>query len=200
MLALITLLAYLIGGLPFGYWFVRVVAGKDIRTIGSKNIGATNVDRVLGRKAALAVLVLDIVKGFFAVWLAAIICQGNSLALACAAVSVMLGHCYPPLLRFRGGKAVACFIGAFLYIAPLAIALTLPIFFLAVGISKYISLGSIAGVFTFPLIVWLAMHPPLPILIAAILAMVIIVYRHKANIARILSRTENVFSFGGTRK
>ncbi len=90
--------------------------------MGSGNIGATNVHRSIGWKAGIVVLLLDILKGFVAVWLAVVLNHGYVLALALSAIAVMLGHCYPILLRFKGGKAVACFIGAFLYIAPLAIA------------------------------------------------------------------------------
>ncbi len=194
VLAILTAVAYLIGGLPFGYWLVRLSSGKDIRTMGSGNIGATNVHRTLGRKAGLLVLLLDICKGFFAVWLAAVFTHADPLALALAALAVMLGHCYPVFLRFKGGKAVACFIGAFIYIAPLAFALTAAIFFLAVGLSKYISLGSIVGAVSFPFIVWMTSHPARPILIASISAALLILYRHKANISRIVSGQEPPFS------
>jgi len=190
-------LAYLIGGLPFGYWIVRLSSGKDIRTMGSGNIGATNVHRTLGRKAGIVVLLLDICKGFFAVWIADVLTHGDPLALALAALAVMLGHCYPVFLRFRGGKAVACFIGAFIYLEPLALALTAAIFFLVVGLSRYISMGSMVGAISFPLIVWRISHPPLPILIASIVAALLIVYRHKANISRITHGQEPPFSFKG---
>ncbi len=118
-IAVSAVLAYFIGGLPFGYWFVRISSGKDIRTMGSGNIGATNVQRTSGLKAGVIVLLLDIFKGFLAVWVAAVLTHANSVALAFAAAGVMMGHCYPIFLGFKGGKAVACFVGAFLYIAPL---------------------------------------------------------------------------------
>ena len=112
--------AYLIGGLPFGYWFVRFSLGKDIRTMGSGNIGATNVHRSAGSKAGLIVLALDIFKGFLAVWLAAALTHGAAPALAAATVAVMPRHCYPVFLGFKGGKAVACYVGAVLYLAPMS--------------------------------------------------------------------------------
>ncbi|MCU1294963.1 MAG: acyl-phosphate glycerol-3-phosphate acyltransferase [Bryobacterales bacterium] len=195
------LLAYFIGGLPFGYLFVRFSLGKDVRTLGSGNIGATNVHRTAGRKAGLIVLLLDILKGFISVWLTAVISHGDPLVLGLAIVAVMLGHCYPVLLRFKGGKAVACFIGAFLYVAPAALLATTVVFVLVVAGTKFISLASIVGALVFPLFFWLIYHPAEPILITTIVAALLIVYRHQANISRLLSGTENVFSLkGGTAR
>lgn len=198
-LAAAALIAYFIGGLPFGYWFVRFSCGKDIRTIGSGNIGATNVHRALGRKAGLIVLALDVLKGFVAVWITALITRHDALALAVSVLAVMLGHCYPILLRFHGGKAVACFIGAFLYLAPLSLAAVAVVFIGVVLLTKYISLASIVGALLFPVVVWLVTRPPLPILIASIAAGLLIVYRHKSNIARLRAGRESVFSLKGGR-
>lgn len=196
-LAVPTLLAYLIGGLPFGYWFVHFTLGRDIRTMGSGNIGATNVHRTAGRKAGLVVLLLDIFKGFFAVWIASRLTQGNPLAIGLAAAAVMLGHCYPVFLKFKGGKAVACFVGAFAYIAPLALLAAGGAFLIVVFASKYISLGSLMGAFLLPFIYWWMDDPPLPLLISAFFAAGLIVYRHRANIERLRSGTEHSFSLKG---
>jgi glycerol-3-phosphate acyltransferase PlsY len=198
-LVLAVVIAYLLGGVPFGYLFVRFALNKDIRTMGSGNIGATNVHRTAGGKAGVIVLLLDIFKGFFAVWIASVLTQGNPVGLGMAAVAVMIGHSFPVFLGFRGGKAVACFIGAFLFIAPLALLAVTVLFILTVAISKYISLGSILGALVFPLFVWLIMHPPAPILASAIFAGLLIVFRHKANIQRIVAGNENVFSLKGRR-
>lgn len=195
--AVSAVLAYFIGGLPFGYWFVRVSSGQDIRTMGSGNIGATNVQRTSGLKAGVIVLLLDIFKGFLAVWAAAVLTHGNSVALAFAAAGVMMGHCYPIFLGFKGGKAVACFVGAFLYIAPLALAFTAVIFVAVAAWSRHISLASILGAAVFPLIIWLTSHPGRAILISSIFAAALIIYRHKANISRLKSGTEHVFSLKG---
>ncbi len=199
MIALSTVLAYLIGGLPFGYWFVRLTSGKDIRTLGSGNIGATNVHRTQGGKAGAIVLLLDIFKGFAAVLIAAWLTRSDARALALAAVFVMIGHCYPVFLRFKGGKAVACFIGAFLYIAPLALAVVLFLFIAVVALSKYISLGSIVGAALFPLFFWIIYRPPAALFTASIFCALLIIYRHKGNIERLWSGTENVFSLRGRR-
>ena|SRR5689334_18098125 len=198
-LVLVVILAYFLGGIPFGYLFVRFALGKDIRTMGSGNIGATNVHRSAGQKAGVVVLLLDIAKGFIAVCLAALMTHNSPDALALAAVAVMVGHAFPILLRFRGGKAVACFIGAFLYIAPLALLAVLVVFVVVVAFSKFISLGSISAAMLFPVAVWQIMHPAPPILIASIFAGLLIVVRHRANIERLVAGTENVFSLRGRR-
>ncbi len=198
--AVTTVLAYLIGGVPSGYLLVLISSGKDIRTLGSGNIGATNVHRTLGRKAGLIVLLADILKGLFAVWVAAVLSHFNPVPVALAAIAVMLGHCYSPFLRFRGGKAVACFIGAFLLPAPLALAIAMCIFVAVVAVSKYVSLGSIAAAALFPVIVWRIAQPP-PILIASIFAALLIIYRHKPNIVRLIRGQEPAFSpKGGSAK
>lgn len=192
--------AYLIGGLPFGYWFVRFSKGQDIRTMGSGNIGATNVHRSSGTKAGLIVLALDILKGFFALTVAAIITDNATLGLAAATVAVMLGHCYPVFLGFKGGKAVACFVGAALYLAPSALLVTLVIFVAIVVMSKYISLASILSALLFPVVYWAIERPVRELLIATVVAALIIVYRHKGNIQRLRAGTENVFSMKSKAK
>ena len=199
LLILSALFAYLLGGLPFGYWFIRLTSGKDIRTMGSGNIGATNVQRTAGMKAGLTVLLLDILKGFVAVWIASQITYGDPVALGLAAFCVMLGHCYPIFLSFHGGKAVACFIGVFLYLAPLPFAITTIVFVATVALSKHISLGSILGALAFPIAYWLISNPPLPLLLSAAGSALLIIYRHRANIDRLRKGEERVFSFKSSR-
>jgi len=194
-LALLTVLAYLIGGLPFGYWFVRLSLGKDIRTMGSGNIGATNVHRTAGGKAGLTVLLLDILKGVLAVAIAAAVTHRNALALALAASAVVVGHCYPVFLHFKGGKAVACFIGAFGFIAPLALVATAVVFFLTLALSRFVSLSSILGAIAFPFLFWWIYRPAAPLLWACIFASSLIIFRHRANLVRLRAGTENPFSF-----
>lgn len=163
--------------------------------MGSGNIGATNVLRTAGGKAGIVVLVLDIFKGFFAVWLAGIYTHNHAVAIACAAVAVMLGHCYPIYLRFRGGKGVACFIGAFFYIAPLALLASMALFIAVVAITRYVSVASMIAAAMFPVFLWLISRPPEPILIASFLAALLIISRHKPNIIRLRNGTEHVFSW-----
>ena len=195
VLSALTLLAYLIGGLPFGYWFVRLRLGKDIRTMGSGNIGATNVHRTAGGSAGLAVLFLDIFKGFLAVYAAWLVTHGNPIAVALAAAAVVVGHCYPAFLQFRGGKAVACFIGAFGFISPVTLLLTALAFFAMLALKRYVSLSSITGAIVYPVLFWLIDHPPAVLLCASIFASALVIFRHAGNIARLRNGTEAAFSF-----
>ncbi len=199
--ALALILAYLIGGIPFGYFIVKLRTGRDVREFGSGNIGATNVLRTTGRSAGVITLLLDILKGFAAVWMVAAMVPNDPYLLwrSAGALAVMAGHAFPIFLKFKGGKAVASFIGAFLYLAPLALLAVLMLFVIVVAYTKYISLGSIVAAGSFPFAVWLILHPPAPMWIAALIAGAFIVYRHRANIQRIRAGNENVFSFGGKR-
>jgi glycerol-3-phosphate acyltransferase PlsY len=189
------LLAFLIGGIPFGFLLVRLNTGQDVRSMGSGNIGATNVLRTTGWPVAIVTLLLDIGKGVLAVWLADIWTKGSPLWMSAAAVAVMLGHAFPVFLQFRGGKAVASFIGAFLYLTPIPLVSVLVLFVIVVAVTRYISLGSVLAAGSFPLAVWLILHPPLSVLMASLVAGTFIVYRHKANLARIRAGNEHVFRF-----
>ena len=134
-------IAYLLGAVPFGFLLVKLKTGRDVRTVGSGNIGATNVLRATGRGPAIAVLLLDIAKGWLAVWLAGALTGRDALWMAAAALAVMAGHAFPVFLKFRGGKAVASCVGAFLCLTPAALAVALVVFVLVVARSRYISLG-----------------------------------------------------------
>ena len=189
-------IAYLLGGIPFGYLLVKLTTGRDVRASGSGNIGATNVLRTTGRTAGVATLLLDIGKGYLAVWLAGRLTGGNVSWMGAAALAVMIGHSYPLFLRFRGGKAVAAFVGAYLCLTPLPLAAALVVFVVMAAWTRHISLGSIVAAATFALAVWLIEHPPATVAAAAILSGALIVYRHRENIVRLRAGTESVFSFG----
>jgi glycerol-3-phosphate acyltransferase PlsY len=111
----------------------------------------------------------------------------------------MAGHAFPVFLRFRGGKAMASFVGAFLRLTPLPLAAVLVVFVIVVAWTRYISMGSIVGAATFPLGVWLISQPPWPVVGASILAGAFIIYRHSSNIRRLHAGTENVFRFGASK-
>jgi len=192
-------IAYLLGAIPFGYLLVKWTTGADVRAAGSGNIGATNVLRTTGRAAGVVTLLLDIAKGYLAVWIAGRLTGGDPIWMSAAALAVMAGHAYPVFLRFQGGKAVASFIGAFLCLTPLAMVCALLVFTGVVAWSRQISLGSICAAATFPLAVWIVARPQHPIFLAAVLAGAFIVYRHRANIRRLHSGTEHRFSFGTRR-
>ena len=189
--------AYLIGAIPFGFLLVKWTTGADIRASGSGNIGATNVLRTTGWKAGAATLLLDIAKGYFAVWLAGRMSGDSAAWMSAAALAVMAGHAYPIFLGCKGGKAVASFVGAYLCLTPLPLAATLVVFAVMVAATRHISVGSIVGAGAFPLAVWLISHPPLPVLLAAIVSGAFIVYRHQENMQRLRAGTENVFSLRG---
>ena len=189
-------IAYLLGGIPFGFLLVKFTRGTDVRESGSGNIGATNVLRTTGRAAGVATLVLDIAKGFVAVWLTAKLTDDAPEWTSLAALAVMAGHAFPVFLKFQGGKAVATFIGAFAYLTPLPLAAVLLLFVVAVAVTRYISAASILAAATFPFGVWMILHPPVQVTLAAFLAGAFIVYRHKSNWSRLRAGTENVFSWG----
>jgi len=196
---LLLVFAYLLGGIPFGYLLVRLKTGEDIRSKGSGNIGATNVLRTTGRAFGVITLLLDIAKGAVAVWLMGRATGNDVFWMSLAAVTVMLGHGFPVFLRFKGGKAVASFIGAYLVLAPWPLLACLIVFVVVVAMTRYISLGSLLAAGLFPLAVWMILHPPLPLVLAALFSGAFIVWRHRTNIERIRSGTEHVFRFGGKK-
>ena len=190
-------IAYLLGAVPFGYLLVRWRTGGDVRSLGSGNIGATNVLRTTSRSLGIVTLLLDIAKGFLAVWIAALLTAGSPSWTSAAALAAMAGHAFPVFLKFHGGKAVASFVGAFLYLAPLPLAAILVLFVAVVAATRYISLGSVIGAAAFPFALWVIQHPPLPVLAAAALAGAFVIWRHAENIARLRAGSENALSLGG---
>jgi acyl phosphate:glycerol-3-phosphate acyltransferase len=193
------LVAYLIGGIPFGFVLVRLRTGKDVRSMGSGNIGATNVFRTTSRAVGLLTLVLDILKGWLAIKVASLLTGGNLTWMVLAALAVMLGHAFPIFLKFQGGKAVACFVGAWLYLQPLPLLAAMIVLVVVVAMTRYISLGSILAAGLFPLAVWLINHPPLMVVAVSAACGGLVVWRHQGNIRRLRAGTENVFSLGGRR-
>jgi glycerol-3-phosphate acyltransferase PlsY len=194
---IVVLSAYLLGSIPFGYLLVRLRTGRDVRSAGSKSIGATNVLRTAGRLMGVVTLLLDGGKGYLAVWLAAALTERSPLWMSAAAVAVMCGHVFPIFLKFKGGKAVASGVGAFLYLAPVPLAAAMVVFVVTVAATRYISAGSILAAGTLPLAIWLISHSPLPVLLAGVGAAILIIWRHRPNLERIRAGEEHVFSFGG---
>jgi len=189
------LIAYLLGAIPFGYLLTKFTTGKDVRSEGSGNIGATNVLRAAGRGAAVATMLLDVAKGYAAVWIAAYLTDGSAAWAADAALAVMVGHAFPIFLGFKGGKAVATFTGAFLYLTPIAALAGIIVFVIAVVVTRHVSAGSVLAAATFPIGVWLIDHASLNVILAAVIGAAIVVYRHKDNIARLARGEERRFSF-----
>jgi len=197
MMGLIAVLvAILVGGIPFGLIIVKLKTGADVRESGSGNIGATNVLRTSGTAAGLITLLLDAAKGLFAVWLADTLTHGDVRWMSAAALAALLGHAFSPYLKFKGGKAVATFLGAFGYLTPIPVLIVTLIFILVVAMTRYLSLGSITGAALFPFACFLILHPDWPVLAAALGAAVLILWRHSGNIERIRAGNERVLRFG----
>jgi glycerol-3-phosphate acyltransferase PlsY len=186
-------IAYLLGSIPFGYLLTRFATGRDVRTEGSGNIGATNVVRAAGRGVGLATLALDMAKGTFAVWIAGWLTDGSPGWMADVALAVMAGHAFPVFLNFKGGKTVATFAGAFVYLMPLPLLASVAVFAIIVAATRYVSAGSLVGAAMFPLGAWIILHPSLTEMLAAILGCGFIIYRHLENLERIRAGAEPRF-------
>jgi glycerol-3-phosphate acyltransferase PlsY len=187
-------LSYLLGSVPFGYILVRIFRQQDIRQSGSGNIGATNVARSSPLLGALTLL-LDVLKGMLAVLLSRLLFPGQEVLPGVAALFAVLGHIFPPWLKFRGGKGVATGLGSFVLLAPKAILLMLGIFVAVVMSFHYISLGSIIAVGLFPFVVCIlnGYRNQLQMIGLMSASSLLIIAKHRENIRRLLARTEPRF-------
>jgi glycerol-3-phosphate acyltransferase PlsY len=181
------LVAYALGSIPFALLLSRRWGGRDLRRIGSGNLGAANVLRASGVTAGVLVAMLDILKGAVSVMLAQRL-SGDTAGSA-AGVAAILGHVYPVWLRFRGGKGVATACGVFSVLTPLAVPPALAIFIVTVWATKYISLGSVAASISLPVIAYVSAAPP-SVVAAACGASALIVLRHRTNLWRVRAGTE----------
>jgi glycerol-3-phosphate acyltransferase PlsY len=187
--ALLVVAGYLAGSLPFGYWLVRAFRGVDIRTVGSGNIGATNVWRTFGPRFGIAVMLLDTLKGFVPALVASL--WVGSLWGVIAGAAAMLGHSRPLFLRFeRGGKMVATCGGAFLGVAPVVGGVGLVVWLLVFAACRYASAASIAGAISLP-VAALVLGEPWPVVVFAVAAAAGVLFLHRANIRRLRSGTES---------
>ncbi len=187
--------AYLLGSIPTGYWLCRAAKGADIRTLGSGNIGATNVKRVFGPALGNTVLFLDMAKGLAAVLLGGWIFYApegpmslDLYKIACA-VAAVCGHNWPVFLGFKGGKGVATSAGALLGLAPVLFLISLAVWAAAAKFSRYVSVASMSAASAFCLMTFLGNYSAEMRIFALIMAGML-VWRHKANIARLISGTE----------
>lgn len=198
-LTIISLLiaAYLLGSIPTAVWWGKAFYSTDVREFGSGNAGATNTFRVLGAKAGIPVLAIDILKGVAAVSLARFSGYefGSSQFInfeLCLGVAALLGHIFPLMAGFRGGKGVATLLGVVICLHPLACACALGVFLVVLFASRYVSLSSMVAGLTFPFFLNVVFHNTNPVLMAfSCLVAVLLIITHKKNITRLLKRQES---------
>lgn len=189
--------AYLLGSIPTAVWIGKYFYSIDVREYGSGNAGATNVFRVLGKKAGIPVLLIDVLKGFLAVSLANLSDytvgsnQFINLQLVLGIAS-LVGHIFPIFASFRGGKGIATLLGIILAILPFAAFISIGIFIAVLLVSSYVSLGSMTAAVAFPIIVILGFKTTTPsLIIFSILIAIMVLITHQKNIERLLRREES---------
>jgi glycerol-3-phosphate acyltransferase PlsY len=180
-------LAYVVGSVPFAYLVARR-RGVDLRTVGSGNVGASNVLRTSGTVQAVLAMCLDAAKGVVAVVVASRLTTSAATPVAAGLASVV-GHIYPMWLGFRGGKGVATAAGVFAVLAPLALGIASAVFVLAVWVTRYVSVGSMVAAIALAVSV-AAGETPAPVVGGAVIAALLIVHRHRGNLARLMAGTE----------
>ena len=177
------LFGYGVGSLPLGYLVASRAKGIDLRRVGSGNVGAANAYRSAGLAAAVIVILVDVAKGASSVFFAARFATGAADPVA-AGIAAIIGHVYPVWLRFHGGKGVATACGVFWMLAPLATAISASVFLILVWATRYVSLGSIVATVALPPLA-LFTDKPMPVIVGAAVAAMVIVQRHRANLARL---------------
>ena len=193
------LLCYLTGAIPFGLLFSRMV-GKDVREEGSGNIGATNVNRVLGKKLGILTLLCDVAKGFFPVYVASLFLPegGNvELFIGLCGLAAVLGHMFSVYIGFQGGKGVATALGVFLFFSPISIAIALVVFVAVVAISGFVSAGSLvaSGIIPFAM---LLLGESFSTFICALVIAALIWIKHSSNIGRLRRGEEKSWKTKGS--
>jgi glycerol-3-phosphate acyltransferase PlsY len=195
---LVALIAYLLGSIPTGFLLAKA-RGVDIRTVGSGNIGATNVFRILGKPAGIFVLLADAAKGWLAVFVVAKLISAWFYPAAgstarewfaiCAGIAAILGHNYTCWLYFKGGKGIATSAGVLAALVPGPLLIILSVWIIIFALTRYVSLASISAAFTLPFAAWAVGDSRTIILVAAALT-ALAIYKHKANIKRLIDGTE----------
>ena len=189
---LILFFGYLLGSFPSGYLAGKITKGIDIRSMGSGSTGATNVLRHIGKRAAIGVFLIDVLKGTLSILLARYLLLNDSWQVA-VGISALIGHIWPVWLNWRGGKAVATGLGIFLGLSWQVGLATLGIFILILTLFRIVSLASVSSALALPLIMFLSFKNSnfsLPFLIISLLAMTLVVWRHRENIVRLIKGKE----------
>ena len=199
-------LSYIVGSIPFGFLIAKYVKGVDIRTVGSKNIGATNVMRTLGKGPGITTLVLDMLKGFVVVTLLPFLFYSDSLGMSytlfqlLCVIGVICGHTWTLFLGFKGGKGVATSTGALFGIAPLVVLFSSIVWIVCAKISRYVSLSSMVAAVAF-VVGTFVFGEPVELKIFSVFIALIIIIRHRSNIQRLRVGTENkIGQKGGVEK
>jgi acyl phosphate:glycerol-3-phosphate acyltransferase len=203
-LAALLVSSYLLGSIPFGYLTGRL-GGIDIRQAGSGNVGATNVVRVLGKRYGYPVFALDFLKGFGAVKISMLIAPGrppewNSPEIfgILAALSSVLGHLYPPWLKFKGGKGVATSAGALLALTPVATLIGVAIWIIVFWLTRYVSLASITAAVVLPVVILVVssqdQNKDRPLVYSSACVAAVVIWRHRSNLSRLMRGTEPRFT------
>tara|TARA_B100001113_G_scaffold342128_1_gene327968 strand:+ start:117 stop:725 length:609 start_codon:yes stop_codon:yes gene_type:complete len=189
---LLLFLGYVFGSFPSGYLAGRIAKGIDIRTLGSGSTGATNVLRHIGKRAAITVFLIDVFKGIIPILLAKFLLLNDSWQVAIG-LSALIGHIWPVWLNWRGGKAVATGLGIFLGLSWQVGLATLGIFILMITLFRIVSLASVSAALSLPLIMFISFKTSsisIPFLVISVLAMTLVIWRHRENILRLLKREE----------
>ncbi|MBE9504428.1 MAG: glycerol-3-phosphate 1-O-acyltransferase PlsY [Proteobacteria bacterium] len=194
---LLLLMAYLLGSIPTGVLLARIYGGKDLSKEGSGNIGATNVGRVVGKKAGLITLVGDCLKGILPLVITMAVAGRIPWLISAVALTAFLGHLYPVFNKFKGGKGVATALGVFLVVSPLATLLAVITFALILYLWRYVSLGSIIAAGIMPALMGIFASSKIYIVLAVLVGGLVI-YRHRENIKRLIEGKEN--KFGGEKE
>lgn len=192
--AIACIVAYLLGSIPNGLVFGKLIWQVDLREHGSHNIGATNAWRTLGKGPGFLIFLLDFFKGFISVWLGSVL-AGTPMAMVLAGICAIIGHSCSVLLKFKGGKGVATGLGVIVMLMPLPALIVFAVWLLIVKISGYVSLGSIIAAALVPILAWLQGYA-MEYTVFGLLAAAFVIIRHKANIIRLLNGSESKIKAG----
>lgn len=184
--------AYLVGSIPSGFLIFRMGERKDVRKFGSRSIGATNILRLKGWRYAMPVLVMDVLKAALPVWFALRSFPMDRWVVLSVALMVVLGHCYPVFIGFKGGKGVSTAMGSYAVLATVPFLLSLTVFVGVIVATRYVSLGSLLAALSFPLIVYIGQDDP-ALAALGLVVFAVIALRHAGNIQRLLGGRERRF-------
>ncbi|WP_300357720.1 glycerol-3-phosphate 1-O-acyltransferase PlsY [Fusobacterium sp.] len=196
---LLSLITYFFGAIPSGVWIGKAIKGIDIRTVGSKNSGATNAYRILGAKCGIATLLMDALKGYLPLLIASKFDISDKYIVVLGLIAIF-AHSMSCFLNFKGGKGVATSLGVFLFLAPKAVLVTVVGFLIVVYFTRYVSLSSITGAIILPVMITLLPAKEgvdkTTLVILSFIIGAFVIFKHRSNITRLLNGTESKITFG----